>query len=313
MSLNLFPCVPIIRTKENMSAHANDSYGSKKSGVIDYEIAEIDKMKQISVRGIAQVEDVSEIKRGFNRHLHYTLIKDRNVATARDYHLALAYCVKDHMVSRWIRTQQSYYEQDPKRVYFISMEYNMGRSLQNTMINIGIDDCCDEAMYQLGLDIEELQDLEGNADLGTGGFGRLSACLLDSMATLGIPAYGYGIRFNCGLFSQRIKNGEQQEILDDWLRFGNAWEKARPEYMFPIHFYGQVVDTPIGPQWVDTQVLYAMPYDYPIPGYKNNVINTLRLWSAKSPQEFNLQFCKCKYFRYRYHYNKCNNKFIFSQ
>lgn len=271
-----------------MSANSN---GNSKMNAI-HELTKTDKMKQISVRGIAQVEDVAEIKRGFNRHLHYTLIKDRNVATARDYHSALAYCVKDHMVSRWIRTQQSYYDRDPKRIYYLSMEYNMGRSLQNTMINIGIDDACDEAMYQLGLDIEELQELEGNVDLGNGGFGRLSACLLDAMATIGIPAYGYGIRYNCGAFSQKIKDGEQQEILDDWLRFGNPWEKSRPEYIFPIHFYGQAVDTPTGRQWVDTQVLYAMPYDYPIPGYKNNVVNTLRLWSAKSPEEFNLKFCK---------------------
>lgn len=159
------------------------------------------------------------------------------------------------------------------------------------MINIGIDDACDEAMYQLGLDIEELEEMEGEIDLGSGGTGRLSACFLDSMATLGIPAYGYGIRYKCGAFSQRIRDGEQREELADWLRFGNPWEKARPEYRFPVHFYGKVENTAIGRQWTDTQVLYAVPYDYPVPGYKNNVINTLRLWSATSPDEFNLQFC----------------------
>lgn len=179
-----------------------------------------------------------------------------------------------------------------QRVYYLSMEYNMGRSLQNTMINIGIDDACDEAMYQLGLDIEELEQMEGDVDLGSIGSGRLSACFLDSMATLGIPAYGYGLRYNCGAFAQSVKSGEQQEEIDDWLRYGNPWEKSRPEYVFPIHFYGKMVNTKIGRQWVDTQVLYAMPYDYPIPGYKNNVINTLRLWCAKAPQEFNLEFCK---------------------
>lgn len=173
------------------------------------------------------------------------------------------------------------------------MEYNMGRSLQNTMINIGIDDACDEAMYQLGLDIEELEEQEGDVDLGSGGFGRLSACFLDSMATLGIPAYGYGIRYNWGSFSQTIVKGEQKEKLDDWLRYGNPWEKARPEYLIPIHFYGKVIDSPIGRQWMDTEVLYAMPFDYPIPGFRNNVINTLRLWSTKSPKEFNLDYCKC--------------------
>lgn len=249
-----------------------------------------DKRKQISVRGIAQVENVTEVKKTFNRHLHYTLVKDRNVATTRDYYFALAHCVKDHLVSRWIRTQQHYYDKDPKRVYYLSLEYYMGRSLQNTMINLGIQGACDEAMYQLGLDIEELEELEEDAGLGNGGLGRLAACFLDSMATLGLAAYGYGIRYEYGIFAQKIKNGEQVEEPDDWLRFGNPWEKARPEFMIPIQFYGRVIDTPEGKKWVDTQIVYAMPYDNPIPGYGNNVVNTLRLWSAKSPVDFNLKF-----------------------
>lgn len=249
-----------------------------------------EKRRQISVRGIAGVEDVADVKKTFNRHLHYTLVKDRNVATPRDYYFALAHSVKDHLVSRWIRTQQYYYEKDPKRVYYLSLEYYMGRSLQNTMINIGIQNSCDEAMYQLGLDIEELEELEEDAGLGNGGLGRLAACFLDSMATLGLAAYGYGIRYEYGIFAQKIKNGEQTEEPDDWLRYGNPWEKARPEYMIPVNFFGRVVDTPNGKKWVDTQVVFAMPYDSPIPGYGNNVVNTLRLWSAKSPVEFNLKF-----------------------
>ncbi|KAL5277810.1 PYGB family protein [Megaselia abdita] len=252
--------------------------------------SDIEKRKQISVRGIAQVENVTEVKKTFNRHLHYTLVKDRNVATARDYYFALAHSVKDNLVSRWIRTQQFYYEKDPKRVYYLSLEYYMGRSLQNTMINLGINSSCDEAMYQMGLDIEELEDLEEDAGLGNGGLGRLAACFLDSMATLGLAAYGYGIRYEYGIFAQKIRNGEQVEEPDDWLRYGNPWEKARPEFMLPINFYGRVIDTPDGKKWVDTQIVYAMPYDNPIPGYKNNVVNTLRLWSAKSPVDFNLKF-----------------------
>lgn len=252
--------------------------------------SDIEKRRQISVRGIAGVEDVSEVKKTFNRHLHYTLVKDRNVATPRDYYFALAHTVKDHLVSRWIRTQQYYYEKDPKRVYYLSLEYYMGRSLCNTMINIGIQNSCDEAMYQLGLDIEELEELEEDAGLGNGGLGRLAACFLDSMATLGLAAYGYGIRYEYGIFAQKIRNGEQSEEPDDWLRYGNPWEKARPEYMIPVNFYGKVIETSCGKKWVDTQVVFAMPYDSPIPGYGNNVVNTLRLWSAKSPVEFNLKF-----------------------
>lgn len=252
--------------------------------------SDLDKRKQISVRGIADVENVTNLKHAFNRHLHYTLVKDRNVSTPRDYYFALAHTVKDNLVSRWIRTQQYYYENDPKRVYYLSLEFYMGRSLQNTMVNLGIQSACDEAMYQLGLDIEELEDLEEDAGLGNGGLGRLAACFLDSMATLGMAAYGYGIRYEYGIFAQRITGGEQLEEPDDWLRFGNPWEKARPEFMLPVNFYGRVEDTPKGKKWVDTQVIFAMPYDNPIPGYGNNVVNSLRLWSAKAPVEFNLKF-----------------------
>lgn len=252
--------------------------------------SDFERRKQISVRGIAEVEDVNQIKKSFNRHLHYTLVKDRNVSTPRDYYFALAHTVRDHLVSRWIRTQQHYYEKDPKRVYYLSLEYYMGRSLTNTMINLGIQTSCDEALYQLGLDIEELESIEEDAGLGNGGLGRLAACFLDSMATLGMAAYGYGIRYDYGIFTQKLINGEQREEPDDWLRFGNPWEKARPEYMIPVHFFGHVEDTPQGKKWVNTQSVFALPYDNPIPGYNNNVVNTLRLWSAKSPVEFDLKY-----------------------
>ncbi|CAH1125429.1 unnamed protein product [Ceutorhynchus assimilis] len=253
--------------------------------------SDVERRKQISVRGIAELDDVNEIKKTFNRHVHYTLVKDRNVATTRDYYFALAHTVRDHLVSRWIRTQQHYYEVDPKRTYYLSLEFYMGRSLSNTMINLGLQTSCDEALYQLGLDIEELEEMEEDAGLGNGGLGRLAACFLDSMATLGMPAYGYGIRYEYGIFAQRVINGEQQEEPDDWLRFGNPWEKARPEYMLPVNFYGNVIETPEGTKkWVNTQVVFALPYDNPIPGYKNNVVNTLRLWSAKSPVDFDLKF-----------------------
>ncbi|XP_016379183.1 glycogen phosphorylase, brain form-like [Sinocyclocheilus rhinocerous] len=212
-----------------------------------------EKRKQISVRGIAGLGDVAEIKKSFNRHLHFTLVKDRNVATPRDYYFALAHTVRDHLVGRWIRTQQYYYEKDPKRIHYLSLEFYMGRTLQNTMINLGLQNACDEAIYQLGLDLEELEDIEEDAGLGNGGLGRLAACFLDSMASLGLAAYGYGIRYEFGIFNQKITNGWQVEEADDWLRYGNPWEKARPEYMLPVHFYGRVEHTNEGPKWVDTQ------------------------------------------------------------
>ncbi|XP_064621871.1 glycogen phosphorylase, muscle form-like isoform X2 [Lineus longissimus] len=249
-----------------------------------------DRRKQISVRGIAQVGNVAALKNNFNRHLHYTLVKDRNVATPRDYFFALAHTVRDHLVGRWIRTQQYYYEKDPKRVYYLSLEFYMGRSLCNTMMNLGIENACDEAMYQLGLDIEELEDIEEDAGLGNGGLGRLAACFLDSMATLGLAAYGYGIRYDYGIFAQRIRDGHQVEEPDEWLRYGNPWEKARPEYMLPVNFYGRVEKNEKGAKWVDTQIVFALPFDNPIPGYDNNCVNTMRLWSARAPDNFNLQF-----------------------
>jgi len=252
-------------------------------------LSDHDRKKQISVRGLAGVENVADLKVNFNRHLHFTLVKDRNVATKRDYYFALANTVRDHLVGRWIRTQQHYYEKDPKRVYYISLEFYMGRTLQNTMVNLGLENACDEATYQLGLDMEELQDMEEDAGLGNGGLGRLAACFLDSMASLGLAAYGYGIRYEFGIFNQKIQNGWQVEEADDWLRYGNPWEKARPEYMRPVRFYGRTEHGPDGVKWVDTQTVLALPYDTPIPGFKNNYVNTMRLWSAKAPCDFNLK------------------------
>nr|XP_061798125.1 glycogen phosphorylase, liver form isoform X2 [Nerophis lumbriciformis] len=218
-------------------------------------LSDQEKRKQISIRGIVGVENVAELKKGFNRHLHFTLVKDRNIATPRDYYSALAHTVRDHLVGRWIRTQQFYYEADPK----------------------------------LGLDMEELEEVEEDAGLGNGGLGRLAACFLDSMATLGLAAYGYGIRYEYGIFNQKIRDGWQVEEADDWLRHGNPWEKARPEYMLPVHFYGRIEETENGTKWVDTQVVLALPYDTPIPGYMNNTVNTMRLWSARAPNDFNLR------------------------
>ncbi|KAF7651919.1 hypothetical protein LDENG_00103780 [Lucifuga dentata] len=252
-------------------------------------VTDQEKRRQISVRGIGCLEDVLNVKTSFNRHLHFTLVKDRNVATPRDFYFALAHTVRDHLVGRWIRTQQYYYQEDPKRVYYLSLEFYMGRTLQNTMVNLGLQNTCDEAIYQLGLDIEELEQIEEDAGLGNGGLGRLAACFLDSMATLGLAAYGYGIRYEFGIFNQKIRNGWQVEETDDWLRYGNPWEKARPEYMLPVHFYGQVEFTGSGVTWVNTQVVFAMPYDTPVPGFKNNTVNTMRLWSAKAPNDFKLK------------------------
>eukprot|EP00124_Ichthyophonus_hoferi_P001224 Ihof_evm4s59 gene=Ihof_evmTU4s59 len=244
--------------------------------------------KQISLRGIPEIENVEEVKTSFNRHLHFTIGKDRNVSSSFDYSQALAHTVRDQLIGKWIRTQQKYYELDPKRVYYLSMEWYMGRTLGNAMLNLGIQGACEEAMYQMGLMIDELEEMEEDAGLGNGGLGRLAACFIDSMATVGLPAHGYGIRYQYGIFKQEIRDGFQHELPDDWLRFGNPWEIARPEYTIPVQLYGRVVEKDGKKQWVDTNNILAMAYDTPIPGYKNNVVNTLRLWSAKSPCDFEL-------------------------
>ncbi|CAF0977200.1 unnamed protein product [Rotaria magnacalcarata] len=249
-----------------------------------------DRRKQISIRGLPLLENVASVKKTFNRHLHFTVVKDRNVATNRDYYLSTAHTVRDHLVGRWIRTQQHYYDSDPKRVYYLSLEYYMGRSLSNMMVNLGIESELDEALYELGLSIEELEEFEEDAGLGNGGLGRLAACFLDSMATLGIAGYGYGLRYEFGIFQQTIKDGFQCEEPDDWLRYGNPWEVPRPEYQIPVNLYGRVIEQNGKPKWVDTKVIMAMPYDTPVPGFNNNVVNTLRLWSAKAAQKFNFQF-----------------------
>ncbi|KAM7541671.1 hypothetical protein Aperf_G00000018363 [Anoplocephala perfoliata] len=251
---------------------------------------EMEKRKQISVRGIAEVENVANLKNSFNRHLHFDIVKDRNVATPRDFYFAIARTVWDHLCSRWIRTQQAYFREDPKRVYYLSLEFYMGRTLTNTMMNVDITAAVDEALFQMGLYLEELEDIESDAGLGNGGLGRLAACFLDSMATLGLAAYGYGIRYDYGIFEQTIKNGWQVEQPDEWLRYGNPWEKGRPEYSYPVNFYGTVEESADGKrEWVNTQSVFAMPYDTPVPGYRNNTCNTLRLWSAKAPSGFDLQ------------------------
>jgi len=248
-------------------------------------------LQQASVNGA----DTESLKQSFSHHLTYGLAKDEFTATPRDCYTSLAMTVRDRLVRKWIETQQTYYNRDVKRVYYLSLEFLIGRTLGNSLINLDMQDTAQSAVSELGYKLEELQEIESDAGLGNGGLGRLAACFLDSMATLELPAYGYGIRYDYGIFFQKIINGYQVETPDAWLRYGNPWEIKRPEFLYPVKFYGQVLEFVdengvLRHEWVDTRDIIALASDTPIPGYRNNTVNTMRLWSAKSSRDFDLEY-----------------------
>src|SRR5690606_35759875 len=224
----------------------------------------------------------------------YTLALERAAASDRDLYMSTAWAVRDQLAERWASTQRRYERDNVKRVYYLSLEFLMGRSLGNALLNLGLRDPAAEALQPMGYRVEELEEMEPDAGLGNGGLGRLAACYLDSMATLAIPGYGYGIRYEHGIFKQRIVQGRQVELPDNWLHDDNPWEIARPDRTYPVKFYGRV-QSEQGPDgrlhfsWEDTQDVLAMAYDSPIPGFRNNTVNTLRLWAARATEEFDLQ------------------------
>ncbi|CAG1020479.1 glycogen phosphorylase [Patescibacteria group bacterium] len=206
---------------------------------------------------------------------------------------ALSMAIRDRLMERWKATLKAYRERDCRQAFYISMEFLMGRALSNAMLNLGVIDTVTEAMYDLGIEIEELIACEQDAGLGNGGLGRLAACFIDSCATLQLPVTGYGLRYEYGMFTQSIVNGEQVEKPDHWLRHGNVWELERLEITYRIKFGGRVEDhvDENGRQrfcWVGTNDVLATPYDTPIPGYQNGTVNTLRLWKAVATEEFDL-------------------------
>jgi starch phosphorylase len=239
--------------------------------------------------------DAQSLKQGILGHLEYTLAElPKHVDSVWEPYFAVALAVRDRMIQRWVHTQDTYYEQDAKRVYYLSLEYLMGRTLGNSLVNLGLLGECEKALHELGYRLEDLREAEWDAGLGNGGLGRLAACFLDSLATLGYPSYGYGLRYDYGIFYQRIVNGAQFEAPDGWLRFGNPWEVARPGDRFRVHFYGRVQQFVnergrLTHQWLDTRDVVATPYDTPIPGYGTRTVNTLRLWGARAVQEFDLK------------------------
>ena len=211
------------------------------------------------------------LKDAFERHLTDSLAQDQVTATSLGRYNSLALSVRDQLIRRWLNTQQTYDNADAKRVYYLSLEFLLGRMLGNNLINLQRFDESAQALRELGYRLEDLREVEWDAGLGNGGLGRLAACFLDSFATLQLPAYGYGIRYEYGIFFQRIRDGAQEETPDNWLRYGNVWEIPRAEKIYLVQFYGRVApsDNGNGPrtEWIDTDNVIAMAYDFPIPGY----------------------------------------------
>lgn len=234
--------------------------------------------------------DAETVKWDFAETLKYTMGVDSYSATEHDRYMALAYAVRDRLINQWLQTQRTHHNKDVKRVYYLSLEFLMGRAMGNNVINSGIEGAVRKALDELGYDFEELREQEIDAGLGNGGLGRLAACFIDSMATLDLPAFGYGLRYDYGIFRQEIDNGYQVEHPDDWLRNGNPWEIERPDISVEVNFGGRVVATEdngkINYRWIDTDSVVGVAYDQPIVGYGGNTVNTLRLWGARANEEF---------------------------
>ncbi len=238
--------------------------------------------------------ETETIKRAFLDNLFYIQGKTPSFATRNDYYMALAYTVRDRLLHRWLKTQDTYMEKNEKMVCYLSAEFLMGPHLGNNLINMGLYDQVKNAMNELGLDIEELMAQEEEPGLGNGGLGRLAACFLDSMATLDIPAIGYGIRYEFGIFDQEIRDGWQVEITDKWLRHGNPWEVARLEDSFQVKFGGHTRsyhnekgDYKV--EWMPEKIVKGVPYDTPVLGYNTNTAANLRLWKAEAYEAFDFQ------------------------
>ena len=226
--------------------------------------------------------------------LRFTLARDPVTASKRDWWLATSKAVQCIVIERLMATQTRHRSLNSKRLYYLSLEFLMGRLYVNNFLNTGVFSNMETAIKELGLTLNELRAEEYDMGLGNGGLGRLAACFLDSLATLDLPAIGYGIHYQYGLFRQEFRNGYQVELPDDWMKYGTPWEIVRPEHTTEIEIYGQVenVFDDLGnsvPRWTDTRKIMGIPYDIPIPGYGTNTVNFLRLWESRATEEFNFE------------------------
>ncbi|GIW98099.1 MAG: alpha-1,4 glucan phosphorylase [Pirellulaceae bacterium] len=242
---------------------------------------------------LAEDLELGPLDKDVRRHLVYTLGHGEEEPRPEYLYRALALAVRDRLVARWLDTRRQVEDAEVKQAYYLSMEFLIGRSLTNAVLNLGLEKPVEDALRQYGTQLEEIADYEHDAGLGNGGLGRLAACFLDSCAVLRLPVMGYGIRYEYGMFHQRIENGRQVEEPDHWLRDGNPWEFERAEDARRVHFYGRSElyfdsDGVHHSRWVDTHDVLAVPYDMPIPGFRNDTVNTLRLWRSAATEEFDL-------------------------
>ena len=256
--------------------------------------------KSLSPPSTVQVEDdrtslhPKALRRAFLDHLSFSRARQFDRATAYDRFVALALSVRDRLTARWATTQRTYFEEDVKRAYYLSAEFLLGRLLLSNLQALDLEDQYRSVLGDMGIDLDELLEQEPDAGLGNGGLGRLAACFLDSLASLGLPAMGYGIRYEFGIFEQAIRNGYQVERADEWLRFGNPWEIERPEFTVPVQFGGRTDLVPNGKGgfrvlWHGGDHVVGVPYDTPIAGYHRPTVNTLRLWAARAAEEFDFE------------------------
>ena len=234
-----------------------------------------------------------DIAQDFAEQLKYSLDSDIYHTTAEARYQALAYAIRDRIIHQWDLSRKTQRAKHSKRVYYLSLEFLMGRAMTNNIINLGLEKPVRDALSSLGYTLEELRDVEPDAGLGNGGLGRLAACFLDSLASLEYPAYGYGIRYNYGIFRQQIRNGQQVEVPDNWLKDGNPWEVKRPDLVYPVFFGGSVREMYENGKdifrWIPDETVNGIAYDTPIVGYGGKTVNTLRLWSAQSPEGFSFE------------------------
>ncbi|MEH6580806.1 MAG: glycogen/starch/alpha-glucan phosphorylase [Halioglobus sp.] len=238
--------------------------------------------------------DEQQVAEDLNRHVSLTLGRDEVGESHRYLFNALALTIRDRLIERWRATRDRQLAEQPRRISYLSMEFLMGRALSNAVINLDLEEPIRRALHDYGCELEEVAQEELDAGLGNGGLGRLAACFLDSCATLQLPVTGYGIRYEYGMFHQKIDNGHQVEYPDHWLRDGNPWEVESPEDTVRVKFFGRTdyYSDQAGRQrarWSDTQDVLAVPYDVPVPGYRNETVNTLRLWKSEATDEFNLE------------------------